>query len=652
MALVIESGDCTQSGNNTSLSTLPLTMPSYADGDLIIVNLGFWQNNNDTTAITWPSGPNSETITSLETGYGGSGDFDLPMIALGWFIGDGSYAGGTFNITVNNATRFDAGIIVVPDGEFDDAKPLSTALDKGYSTADDTTPDFEAFTANSDDADGKLVCFVSVDQDPISGTPTGWTDWIDHDQGRSSIVLSGRDSAVTASESISASGGWTIANDAWTVYAYIVRAKPAGPTITDVESDEDYDDKDTGITITGTTFGATKGSGKVEMGDSATYATANKVEQTTTSWADTSIDFTANLGSQSPGTKYIFVTDDDDNVSSGFEVTVHRANAFTMSLSSNFSPGVTTAQLTAPSGKTTGDFSAGRIEEVNNPTSAVDIDEDEYTEIEWCFKGTANVEEVQYDFRVLADGEELDTYSVTPAISITLADELTANGITGGAPTLGDPTLAQTNALSAAGLTSGAPVLGSPTIGQVHALDAVGITTGNVDTGNPAAAHIHDLTASGLTADAPVVDSAAIGQIHVLSAPELLSGSPDIGTPGMGQTHGIAADGISAGNVDLGTPDIGQAHDLTAAGLVTGNPEAGAATIVQVVALSASGLASAAPVLGSPTIGQVHALDAVGIATGVPEIGTPGIEQIHDLAAAGIAAGAPDIDQATIGQVH
>jgi hypothetical protein len=88
-----------------------------------------------------------------------------------------------------------------------------------------------------------------------------------------------------------------------------------------------------------------------------------------------------------------------------------------MSLSSEFAPGATTVQLLAPATKTTGDFNAGRIEEVANPATAIDITDENYTEVESCFQATVNSREVQYDFRI----EGLDTYTVTPQLTISAA---------------------------------------------------------------------------------------------------------------------------------------------------------------------------------------------------------------------------------------
>jgi len=196
---------------------------------------------------------------------------------------------------------------------------------------------------------------------------------------------------------------------------------PLIPTVTDVETDEDYDDEDTAVTITGTNFEASQGTGKVEMGDNSDYATAVKVEQTVTSWADTAIDFTADLGAQSPGGKWIFVTNNSSNKNDpGFAVTVHRAQAFKMSASANIAASgeATTAQLTAPATKTTVDFDAGRIQDDENPADTIDITSDDYSEFEWCILAKDASRLVQYDFRVTKAGTVLDTYTVTPKLTI------------------------------------------------------------------------------------------------------------------------------------------------------------------------------------------------------------------------------------------
>lgn len=94
---------------------------------------------------------------------------------------------------------------------------------------------------------------------------------------------------------------------------------------------------------------------------------------------------------------------------------------FSLVASTQFTNGAaTTAQLTAPSGKTSGaDFQAGSINETSNPAASLDLASGKYTELEWCIN--ANTEAVnaqQYEFRVTYNGTSLDTYSVTPKWTI------------------------------------------------------------------------------------------------------------------------------------------------------------------------------------------------------------------------------------------
>lgn len=208
----------------------------------------------------------------------------------------------------------------------------------------------------------------------------------------------------------------------WGGITFVVGEGVAGVTVTDVETDEDFDDKDTSLTITGTLFEASKGSGKVELGNDADYATATKIEQTTTAWGDTSIDFTADLSTLTPGPLWIFVTNDSAQLNDpGFAVTCHRAVAFTLAASTYIAASgeATTYQLNAPSGKSTTDFVAGRIQDDENPCDAVNITEDDYTELEWCITATANAEG-QHEFRtVLSDGTEYGTYTIYPKWTIS-----------------------------------------------------------------------------------------------------------------------------------------------------------------------------------------------------------------------------------------
>ena len=89
--------------------------------------------------------------------------------------------------------------------------------------------------------------------------------------------------------------------------------------------------------------------------------------------------------------------------------------------SSNITDGeATTAQLTAPSGKSSGtDFDAGKLNDATNDITA-DPTADDYTEVEWCLK-IATGQTGTFNFRVSNSGTALDTYTVTPDMTVSSA---------------------------------------------------------------------------------------------------------------------------------------------------------------------------------------------------------------------------------------
>lgn len=79
----------------------------------------------------------------------------------------------------------------------------------------------------------------------------------------------------------------------------------------------------------------------------------------------------------------------------------------------------TTAQLTAPVGKTTSDFVTGRMQDDENPADAIDITSNDYTELEWSMVATSNASNGEiYTFRVTNSGSLFSTYTVTPQWTI------------------------------------------------------------------------------------------------------------------------------------------------------------------------------------------------------------------------------------------
>jgi hypothetical protein len=100
--------------------------------------------------------------------------------------------------------------------------------------------------------------------------------------------------------------------------------------------------------------------------------------------------------------------------------------AFKIVLSSNIAPGgedTTTYGMTAPAGKSGADFTTGRRWDNENGVDALTIAVDDWTKVGWSIAPTTGVvvDTEQYEFRVVADGVALDTYSVTPKWTIGAA---------------------------------------------------------------------------------------------------------------------------------------------------------------------------------------------------------------------------------------
>lgn len=79
----------------------------------------------------------------------------------------------------------------------------------------------------------------------------------------------------------------------------------------------------------------------------------------------------------------------------------------------------TTARLTPPSGKTTGDFTTGRRWDDENGDDTIDIANNFYTEVEWVLttQSPATTDDY-YEFRVYKSNVAFDTYAVTPKWTI------------------------------------------------------------------------------------------------------------------------------------------------------------------------------------------------------------------------------------------
>lgn len=123
------------------------------------------------------------------------------------------------------------------------------------------------------------------------------------------------------------SGPESFVDDYWTYGSNVIQHEWVDlPEITNME-DEVFTNIEDGVVITGTDFEAAQGdNGKVEFGDSATYAGSNLKEMDIVSWSDTSITINIRVLPEDDiwvGTLYVWVTNDSDLISStGYAITV------------------------------------------------------------------------------------------------------------------------------------------------------------------------------------------------------------------------------------------------------------------------------------------------------------------------------------------
>ncbi len=200
----------------------------------------------------------------------------------------------------------------------------------------------------------------------------------------------------------------------------------ATPTITDF-GDEEHDDKEAGVIVTGTVFEAVQGTGVVEVSDNAVFGAGTIVQQVVTAWADLSITITMALGAIAPGTpRYLWVTNDSgQNNVVGFQFHFHRERMFKLQLSDEIPSGGggsnTTQQMTPPAGKGAPDFGGGKItDDINPATNLTDVPADDYREDEQNYQAIdgAAVPGTTHEFRDTIAGVPMDVESVNPRWTI------------------------------------------------------------------------------------------------------------------------------------------------------------------------------------------------------------------------------------------
>ena len=433
MAFVAAGTITALSGTSTSVP-----IPSHSSGDLLCLIVGATASSQSPmVAAPTISGWQKDANADAEAGNASA------VRATAYYkYGDGaesSVSVGTWSVSVGGFAQ-----VIALSG-----RAASSPVDDSDNNVQESGTDIDSPAGTASGAGTDIVRGFIFDDD-IS------TD-ADHDsdanwKGTSSGYLedstpgNGFAGAVSYEENVSSIGTSTYSSngdDDAGVAIFIAFLPASGASISNVDSDygdasNEFDYDENSLDINGSGFEASQGSGAVYISDASTLAGgANEVDisSAVNTWSDTvvNLDLTdlttelASLESLGIGSLYVILVNNSSEETS-LAVTVHRAKAFNMAASANITASGenTTAQLTAPSGKTTGDFGGGRIQDDENPGDAVDLASDEYREDEWSiaavdppdgtYLGAQDGE--TYQFRVLIDGVVVDTYTVTPEWTI------------------------------------------------------------------------------------------------------------------------------------------------------------------------------------------------------------------------------------------
>ena len=414
MAIAFVGGQYNRDSNgpNISVDLSSLDSGTIAAGDVAVLTM--MKDQDDGSAHSQDAG---DTFTLLH--------FDESTLgrdrssSMWWRVLDGTETTVTFSDTGD--TSEEHSLLVTVWRGVDNSTPFDVAWNAGnhYTEGQNNyngTPD--PITTATDGAMVVISQCVTHDDITTAGAPTGYTIGVD---GTGTSLDNAQQIHVyklIASAGTETPGAFTHTVNSTVSEANFrtvaLRPAPDGPTISDIETDEDIRDGDTAVTLTGTQFEAAQGTGKVELWSDDT-GTA-KQAQTVTSWADTSIDITVVLGSLTPGDLFVAVTNDSaEEQGTPTPVFVRRKVAVVLSASANITAGGETISSILTGGSGTG----GRAwDDENAGADTIDLGDDGDEELVWSIEGNTNAVGNTYTFRIVyADDSALDTYTVTPSIA-------------------------------------------------------------------------------------------------------------------------------------------------------------------------------------------------------------------------------------------
>ena len=315
---------------------------TLADGDVLYAFLGM----GDDPGTGWVDSLSAWTaLTSTDQASSTGNDRSSGVLRKVITNAAAEPSNYTFRRSGNSATDNIAAIVVRVRGA-DTTTPEDATPTTNQGSNDFTPTGVNIVTAT----DGALVLTFHLASGAVGtfaganvrtpGAPSGFnlekSEVFDNSSNTFSIFLEVASKTAGAAGTV-AIGAWTGSADdsasEYDVCTVAVRAAVTTPVITSIDTDDDTVDTRQNVTIVGTTFGASQGSGKVEVGDTANHGTATLVELPVDSWSDTAIQVDLEELSTGdpigdtltlPATVYLFVTDDADAVGAGFAFTLRQ----------------------------------------------------------------------------------------------------------------------------------------------------------------------------------------------------------------------------------------------------------------------------------------------------------------------------------------
>lgn len=288
----------TTPATTASGTTHSITLPSHQSGDLLVAIYGVASQTGQ-----------SDTIN---TGSSTSGWTAAQEVRLGtakgiivWKVAD---SGSEVLVMSCNYSK-QAAQHVYRIRNFSGTPSFGTGVAAASSTPN--PPRCPPGTAELTSAEYLWIVSCVPQQYGITAAPTDFTDLASVSPPGSSNVGCGSARRLYTGTSLDPGAFSITGSNNWAAHTIAIAPAAGGVSVSSV-SDTSLDNGQTSVTITGSGFKTSQGTGKVIISPTDNVADTSAVKQVVTTWSsDTSITFTAVRGALQTGNHYLFVVNSD-----------------------------------------------------------------------------------------------------------------------------------------------------------------------------------------------------------------------------------------------------------------------------------------------------------------------------------------------------